>query len=207
MKKVCLVFITILALASCSKKSDPGPNSNYVTINGTNYSIVVIGGQTWTSVNYNGDGGVNYNNGANDPLNGKLYTIAEARAVKLPNGWRLPTPADFNKLLVAIGAIYQNQLTGNYYISGDLTLKLMSKTGWTGTEGTNQSGFNARPVGIYFGNPDVPFSPSGLFTDFVVDAPSTNGFISFKVSASDAELEYDIYDATARQPVRFVKDN
>jgi uncharacterized protein (TIGR02145 family) len=207
MKNVYLAFIAIIAFTSCSKKNDPGLNSNYITISGTNYSIVVIGSQTWTSVNYNGDGGVNYNNGANDPVNGKLYTIAEAQAVKLPNGWHLPTPADFNTLLVSIGAVYKYQINGNYYVSGDLSVKLMSKTGWTGTEGTNQSGFNAQPVGMYTGRPDNQPTPSGLATYFVVDPPSNNDLPSFSVAPSYAELEYVLYDASARRPVRFVKDN
>lgn len=208
MKKVYLVFITILAFASCSKKNGPAGNSDHITINGANYNILVIGSQTWTTVNYNGEGGVNYNNSSiNEPLNGKLYTIAEAQAVKLPNGWRLPTTADFNKLLVAIGAVDQHQINGNYYVSGDLAVKLMSTTEWKGIQGTNQSGFNARPVGAYFGNPDMPFTPSGLMTVFVVNSQSENGIPSFEISALGAEVGYYIYNATARQAVRFVKDN
>ncbi|HEY8929091.1 MAG TPA: FISUMP domain-containing protein [Mucilaginibacter sp.] len=102
-----MCFFAIITFVSCSKKSDTRPNDNSVTINGTNYSVVAIGGQTWTSVNYNGEGGINYNNGSiNNAADGKLYTIAEAQAIKLPKGWRLPTRDDFNKLLVSIGAVY-----------------------------------------------------------------------------------------------------
>jgi len=87
----CLLFFT------CSKNNDNTQISisckNSVSINGDSYKTVVIGTQTWTAVNYNVPGGENYNNGATNNTYGKLYTEAEASAIVLPAGRRLPKPA------------------------------------------------------------------------------------------------------------------
>jgi uncharacterized protein (TIGR02145 family) len=150
MKKLLILTLTVgTLLASCSKKSSTTPTtpSNTVTINGTAYSTVTIGTQTWTTVNYNGNGGVNYNNGGtNNPTYGKLYTLAEAQAITLPTGWHLPTQTDISTLLTYLGA----KGTSEIGVDGDSTvsIKLKSKTAWTFNEGNNSSGFNAYPVGV-----------------------------------------------------------
>jgi uncharacterized protein (TIGR02145 family) len=145
---IFLACITSAILFSCSKKSNPAPQqpSNTVTINGTTYSTVVIGNQSWTTVNYNGTGGINYNNSStNNSTYGKLYTLAEAKAISLPSGWRLPTEADATTLLTYLGATGNS----NIGIDGDSTvaIKLKSKSAWTLTQGNNNSGFNAYPAG------------------------------------------------------------
>jgi uncharacterized protein (TIGR02145 family) len=145
-----LLILTLVASAtlfSCSKSSNTKPQtSNTVSINGTTYNTVTIGTQTWTTVNYNGTGGVNYNNGTtNNPTYGKLYTLAEAEAITVPTGWRLPTETDVATLLTYLGA------TGNINtgIDGESTvsIKFKSKSDWTFTQGNNSSGFNAYPAG------------------------------------------------------------
>src|SRR5580698_8233523 len=141
-KLLSVIIITGVMLTSCSKKSTPTPTqlSNTVTISGTAYTTVVTGTQTWTTVNYNGTGGVNYNNSStNNPNYGKLYTLAEAQAISLPTGWRLPTQTDATRLLVYAGATG----TSNIGADGDSTvsIKLKSKSAWTLTQGNNNSGF------------------------------------------------------------------
>jgi len=105
MKKLLFpLFIITVIFTACSKKSNVVAPTNMVYINGNDYSTVVIGNQTWTSVNYNGAGGVNYNNQAtNNPADGKLYTLAEVNAIPLTGNWRLPTEDDYNNLLSSIG--------------------------------------------------------------------------------------------------------
>src|SRR5688500_1131369 len=100
-----LMLSASVAFTSCSKNNDPTPEeSNTVEIAGTTYQTVKIGTQTWTTVNYNGTGGVNYNDGANDPTYGKLYSFQEVKAISgLPSGWRVPTEDDVKKLLSVVG--------------------------------------------------------------------------------------------------------
>ncbi len=212
MKK--LPFVCILAIAaftSCSKKSNPNPKQpapTSVTISGTSYSTVVIGNQTWTAVNYNGPGGVNYNNGANDPAYGKLYTFPEIQAVTLPSGWRLPTADDFNNLLIGFGGTKQS--SGNYAVNQSAALKLMSTTGWTTTNGNNQTGFNALPAG-YFDGANL-FEYLGTQTFFMIDIPSgQNPYIplSFSVAPLQTTVDYFFngFGNYYHESVRFVKDN
>jgi uncharacterized protein (TIGR02145 family) len=153
MKKF-LYFSLIAAVTfnACSKKSsDPKPQS--ISISGNPYSTVTIGSLTWTSVNYNGPGGTNYNDTTkNNPTFGKLYTMKEAKAIKLPSGWRLPTYADYLNLVVALGATQTGPLKQDmnaYEIPANTISLLLSKTGWTYADGTNSSGFNAMPAGAY----------------------------------------------------------
>ena len=152
MKQVFLFMLSAsLAITSCSKNDDPTPEeSNTVEIGGTTYPTVKIGTQTWTTVNYNGSGGVNYNDGANDPTYGKLYSFQEVRTISgLPSGWRIPTDADVKKLLSNVGT----KLDGtDIYVDADASKKLMSTTGWTNTalSGTNTTGLNLMPTGYLF---------------------------------------------------------
>ena len=136
-KLLILTLVASATLFSCSKSSTSKPQTaNTVTINGTAYNTVTIGTQTWTTVNYNGDGGVNYNNSStNVAANGKLYTLTEAKAITLPTGWALPTQDDYTTLLATSSAF-----------------GLMSKSSWTTGGGTDVSGFNALPVGYYHHN-------------------------------------------------------
>ena len=192
-----LALLTGTVLLSCSKKNSPQPTtpSTTVTINGTAYSTAKIGRQTWTTVNYNGAGGVNFNNSTtNNASNGKLYTLTEAQAIVLPTGWSLPTQDDYNTLLASSSA-----------------LNLMGKTGWTVGGGTNTSGFNALAVGYYDHS-----SFDGTGTDAVFLTSST------LISEAGMPASFDIYQdntgtgavltdivvtATDRGSVRFVKNN
>jgi len=134
----------------------PTTTTSTVTINGIDYSTVVIGTQTWTTINYNGTGGANFNNSStNNPVYGKFYTLTEANAVQLPTGWRVPTNVDIAKLVTYLGGTANTQ--GN--IIGDATAatKWMSKDSWTNGSGTKTTGFNAYPGGDLLFN--TPFEP------------------------------------------------
>ena len=200
MKKL-LIFALITGTAltfSCSKSSTSKPTpptSATVTISGTAYNTVKIGNQTWTTVNYNGPGGVNYgNSSSNIPANGKLYTLTEFKAITLPTGWALPTQTDYTTLLASSSAY-----------------RLMANTSWTVGGGTNTSGFNALAVGYY---DNTSFSGTG--TDAVFLTTST------LVSEAGIPASFDIYQdntgtsavltdivvtATDRAAIRFVKNN
>ena len=177
MNKILLVLLSAtLIFSSCSKDGDTTQPEEIVTnqtvaINGTTYPAVKIGTQTWTAVNYNGSGGQNYNSTTNDPAYGKLYTVAESKAITLPAGWRLPTKADFEKLI----SNYPHTVTADgYNILPDGCKKLKSTTGWTVTTGDNTSGFNALSAGIGV----IPTTTLGQYQDKGSDAwfiSSTNG--------------------------------
>jgi uncharacterized protein (TIGR02145 family) len=71
---------------------------------------------------YNGPGGVNYNNDAtNNAADGKLYTVAEAKAISLPAGWRLPAGNDFASLLNVIGE--HSPRVGEVFVNDALGLR------------------------------------------------------------------------------------
>lgn len=194
---LALTLIAGITLASCSKKSNtPKPQANNtVTINGTAYTTVKIGSQTWTAVNYNGAGGLNYNNSdTNIPANGKLYTLAEAKAIAIPDGWRLPTQDDYTTLLASSSAF-----------------GLMAKTSWTIGGGTNSSSFNALAVGY---NHHDAFDGAGtdavfITTSELADYPGIPA--SFNIyqdgSTTTAILTDIVVGVTDRASIRFIKSN
>lgn len=200
MKKIlCLTLSATIFMASCSKKADviQTPTTDKVTLNGSDYATIKIGTQTWTSVNYNGTGGVNYNGGTtNDAFNGKLYTIAEAKAITLPTGWRLPTSDDFTKLYTAQSSDAKS---------------LMAKTTWTTANGTNTSGFNAVAAGYYSNS---KYDGAGTDAVFITSSTMSNNpniqasFNIYQQGATTTAVVTDIVKlSTDRGSLRFVKDN
>lgn len=223
-----LTMLSIL-VTSCSTSIDAiepetGKANNQITINGSEYATVVIGKQTWTSINYNGTGGINYNNGANDPSYGKLYTIDEARAIALPAGWRLPSREDYNTLLGTLGESAKDKY-GYYIPSPFVTRKLLAITSWNNILGKNESGFNAIATGHFrdlnrsskpgFQNKSIEtvFVTTSYFTELGGNWAQTP--ISFRIysemSTNTTEILSSFSDAVERNAdagsLRFVKDN
>ncbi|WP_316814051.1 FISUMP domain-containing protein [Pedobacter heparinus] len=227
-----MLSVSLLIVASCSKsKEKPEEPKNEITINGTVYPTNVIGTQTWTTVNYNGTGGVNYNDGANDPTIGKLYSYPEMKAVvNLPTGWRIPTEADVKALMGTVGT----KLDGtDLYTDVTASQKLMSKTGWTNTAltGNNSTGLNLVPTGYSFIGSAVnkQYSDKGVMASFwtssMIQVTGSSYPLLFEVSTNSydnndqpAGLRGTIYNTTAygdaattfpaeRRSIRFVKDN
>ena len=192
-----MMLITLLLFNSCSKSStgSKATTTNSVSINGTAYPTAVIAKQTWTTTNYSGDGG-----GLG------LYTFAQAEAISLPTGWRLPTKSDYNGLLELAGGI----VNSDGYVLNANALELMSKSTWSGNTATNSLGFNATSSGfattpgtelggqgnnatIWSSSSDVPGEPLALIISLL--PPNPAGAILDKWYPQD-------YAA-----VRFVKDN
>jgi uncharacterized protein (TIGR02145 family) len=213
-KLLVVVFIATMALAACSKKQDaPKDPANIARVSGHLYHTVSIAGKTWTAVNYNGPGGENYDTLPNDTLYGKLYTQAEAKAIVLPAGWRLPTQADFNTLLASVGCL--GDAEGHYNtVDGSKPADLASTTGWTTTGGGNITGFNAMPAGYFTANSGDPlFMDRGSLAVFTTAStyPANDswgsGAVRIVISPTSAGETSGVNRTDDRGSVRFVKDN
>jgi len=209
-----LCSILFITFGSCSKKKDT-PKPSQVTIGGQAYNTVIIGSQSWTTKNYDGPGGVFYNNdAANVTIYGKLYTFAEASSIALPSGWRLPTADDFKLLYTYEGGQLQYQF--DTPLHPDLGLvKLMSSTGWAETYGTNSSGFNAVGGGWYLPIATNNFEwlgYQGLYLTTTGDANLSFGHYIYFIHNNSNDAYNHIgfltyFDDHTSVSVRFVKDN
>ena len=144
-----IAFLCLFAFSCVKTSVTPSSSPTYIVVNNDTLTTTLIGTQTWTSVNYNGPGGTNYNNSnINVPLAGKLYTWQETQAItsSLPAGWRIPTQADAIKLIINSGGFADTQFSYGAFGDPTVAAKLKSKTGWT-SEGNNITNFNALPVG------------------------------------------------------------
>ena len=159
---------------------------------GQSYGVVKIGEQTWMAANLNFETAGSFcpeGDSRNCKRLGRLYSWAEASSV-CPEGWRLPTKADFEKLIAEM-------LKGGVASSkGDAGAALKAKDGWFKKgNGSDVLGFKALPAGYrgadgkfdgiggyaYFwsATEDDEFPESlayYLFLSFSSDAASLNAF-------------------------------
>jgi len=122
------------------------------------YTMVKIGNQTWMAENLNyvtadKNGSWCYGNDAENCVKyGRLYnwktamggaddsTTSNVRGV-CPEGWHLPTRAEWGDLAKSAGG------TGDYGTGGTAGTKLKSISGWYYNNGTDDYGFSALPGG------------------------------------------------------------
>jgi uncharacterized protein (TIGR02145 family) len=144
-----LILLAFLVTLSCKKRpSDPPkdivPLTGKVIINNEEYPTVKVGNQIWTSTNYKGAGGI----AGNKPEYGKYYTFEEMKQIILPQGWRVPSENDYQKLIASAGMVWQN----NAITNPQLIRQLGSSSGWKNVQGNNASGFNLYPGGYSVSN-------------------------------------------------------
>lgn len=215
MKKILMYALTsLIMLGSCKKKDTNSGNGNSVTIQGKSYNTAKISTLTWTIINYNGIGGVNYDNASGDfPLLGKLYTYDEAKSIILPEGWRLPTIEDYKQLMISQGAILPDQY-GNLAVGVDIAKKFTTRD-WSNVTGNNLSGFGAVITGYYsnglfIGKSIGEGGGTGFWTNSSFDSNFkyvfgiTNYELSIVNFTTEAYIEY--FDKSNRYPIRFVKN-
>lgn len=198
MRKTLFQLFIVVALASC-KEDEPSPAST-VRIDGKDYAIATIGTQTWTTQNYEGAGGVFYSATHNKPEYGKYYSKSELASIPLPEGWRLPTQEDYQKLAATYGLQIPTKIADS-----DAVKNLISTAHWNHAKGTNVSGFNAYPGGYIFGEgPPIDGDMAEFWT--------AEGF-SFSIQEAGLDLSslrITMYDSNNspdyRFNVRFVKD-
>lgn len=202
-----MLLASMLIVASCKKIINTPEPSNSVTINGQVYSTVKIGTQTWTTVNYNGNGGINYNDGANDASAGKFYSYTEVKAItNLPSGWRIPTETDVKMLMDVVGSKTD---ANEIYVDASASKKLMSTTGWADNnmKGDNSTGLNLAPTGYFFANSAIlkNFYDKGVIATFwtgtTVSTPSgtLNGVTYYDHLPLYFEISTESYDSNDQQ--------
>lgn len=112
---------------------------------GPGFRTVTIGTQTWMAENLaidDGGTGITIINNvtANGVNMGTQYFYTQAAAIRVAStvaGWHLPTTSEFQTLVT---------------YTGNLTVNLISTTGWNSINGNDMYGYNAYPVGQYTGN-------------------------------------------------------
>lgn len=137
-------FHTSLVIASLSFLLIACSESFTDSRDGHSYDVVKIGGLTWMAENLNYETETSAcpdGDSRNCKRLGRLYSWAEAKTV-CPEGWRLPTSADFAQILA-------QSLDGNPgAVSNEAGAKLKSRDGWFKKgNGTDDFGFNALPAG------------------------------------------------------------
>ncbi|WP_207534762.1 FISUMP domain-containing protein [Desertivirga arenae] len=202
-KLLGLTLFTLLIAVSCKKKDNSEPEKEAqlekVTIGGKAYEIVKIGDQHWINTNYSGEGGIWNDATTSKPEYGKFYTYEEVQQFTLPAGWRVPTEADYRKLLTTIGVSF----VGAQIQNAEKLKALTSKTNWNNISGTNTSGFNAYPGGYSIDN---AYPIGGANAEFWTSSDRT---FSIMESGNNTTYNVSFYGKT-NQPdrfnVRFVKD-
>lgn len=135
-KMTMAVSVAALAIAAYA-----APQTGVMTDSrdGKTYKTVKIGSQTWMAenLNYETEYSYCYNNEMHSCKKyGRLYQW-EAALSACPDGWRLPTKAEFEKLFDAVGG---------HKKAGKM---LKSTSGWKDDgNGSDTFGFNALPVGF-----------------------------------------------------------
>lgn len=166
-KLIILVFILgslSLLWTGCEKDSVTNQQSNSLTDSrdGKTYATVTIGNQTWMAENlcYNATGSWLNPNNPNSKY-GRLYDWATvmngANSSSFnpsgvqgicPNGWHLPSDAEWSVLEIELGMSSGDSIQGGWRGSHGTAMK--STTGWDSSgNGTNSSGFNVLPAGLY----------------------------------------------------------
>jgi uncharacterized protein (TIGR02145 family) len=199
MRSLVILSLFIILVTACNEDESIVPN-NSIRIEGKDYRTVTIGNQTWTAVNYNGPGGVPYDEAGSKPEYGKYYSKAELNAVILSEGWRIPTAEDYKQLAQQVGVPVPSQLT-----HGESIKALVSVAEWNHVQGTNESGFNAYPTGYIFGS-------SNPIDGDIAEFWTSEGY-SFSIQEAGANLttlRVALYDSNNspdyRFTVRFVKN-
>jgi uncharacterized protein (TIGR02145 family) len=126
------------------------------------YTTITIGSQTWMAENLRFNASGSFLNPANPSLEyGRLYDWATSMNGNspstgnpsgvqgiCPSGWHLPSDTEWNVLEVVLGLNpVDTNLLGLY--PGNHAPSMKSITGWNGLDGTNSSGLNIYPAGVY----------------------------------------------------------
>lgn len=215
MKNYLLIPLSIiLTVSACKKKTDPLREENKsVEIQSVAYPTTEIGKQTWTTKNFEGNGGVSTEEGHTILDGQNVYTIDVAKSLSLPSGWRVPTKADFEKLIRYIGEtnpqMEYNSTLSELEVGSEFVLKLLAKNKWPSVSSNNLTGFNVIPliednsypaehiIGSDFWCADVGRCHFDI--SMLINQPGTLSGMLFHNSADNSLGD--------RKAIRFVRDN
>jgi len=212
MRKSVLTFVLAIAsVFSCSPDDQVVVSGTSVTYGDETYETVVIGTQTWFKRNLNydlNDGKCYEDKLPNCDKYGKLYDWATANIV-CPSGWRLPSNADWDKLIRYVdgmsgsGYIYDSPTAGRY---------LKATSGWYlhwgSGNGEDKFGFSALPGGYdkldgSFGNAGYV----GCFWSASEYESNSNNAYNLCMHNDDEYVRYNYYyDKSYLFSVRCIKD-
>jgi len=133
---------------------------------GQTYEIVEIGNQCWMAENlnyYTGNAFWYNGNSTNGEIYGSLYTWETALTV-CPDGWHLPSDNDWKTIEMYLG-MSQSEADDTGYRGADEGKKMKSSSRWDfNGNGTNSSGFNALPGGVFFNTGGQYYNLGGFGT-------------------------------------------
>lgn len=153
---------------------------------GLSYGVIKIGDLTWMAENLNFETEASAcpdGDSRNCKRLGRLYTWAEAKTV-CPEGWRLPTKADFAQLLA------QPDAGAPDAVSNKVGAALKARDGWFKKgDGSDALGFRALPAG--YRGADGKFDGIGGYAYFWsvtedAEIPESNAYYLFLSFSSDA---------------------
>jgi uncharacterized protein (TIGR02145 family)/uncharacterized repeat protein (TIGR02543 family) len=171
---------------------------------GTTYKYVTIGGKKWMAENLNydtadGTGSWCYGNKPDSCVKyGRLYNWNTAMAGSTsstanpsgrrgvcPEGWHLPSRAEWGELAKAAGG------TGDYGASGTAGKALKSTSGWYNNgNGTDSLGFSALPGGYYSGGSFNYAGYDGIWWT-ATEYGSSSAYLRDMYYYGDGVYEYD----------------
>lgn len=191
--------------ATTSAANNACNNQTTVTYDGggNTYNIVAIGDQCWMAENLH-----------ETPASGSYYSYPGVAAYGYyyewaalgittpgdqglcPDGWHLATDSDFASLLT---------YTWDTYAGDWLTVLRSNTDDWgSGNEGSNATGFNARPAGYHY-DYGSEFNNVGSDANFWAPGEGANPLHTFRIITVDYSTQYD--DDYNSRPIRCVKNS
>ncbi len=165
------------------------------TRDGKVYKTVTIGTQTWMAENLaykTEDTGNLIGSQPAASVSYGYYYRWDAALKASPQGWHLPTDAEWTTLINYLGG---NNVAGN---------KLKTTTDWNLKNGTNESGFNALPADSYYGG----VWGTGSNAYFWSSTESSSGRAWMRgLNVYNAQVSHTDDDELFGLSVRCIKDN
>jgi uncharacterized protein (TIGR02145 family) len=196
-----LLFLLVIVIFSCSRergKEHDEPEISSSSSQELNYRTVEIGSQVWFAENINDkpSSGVSWCYGEIESYcdeYGRLYDWEAAKSV-CPDGWKLPSKDDYDKLLDYVESKNEG------YSAGSL---LKSVKDWGSHGGSDTYGFSALPGGFRASNGVFSSREARAYFWSSSEADSQNAY--YRWIGEDTKLYFSYVKKTEGYSVRCVK--